>query len=290
MKYCLSLGDETRWSITSDENTKGILSKFAEIMQLKECDQDELYKLIFCKYKSEFYKEQIYGNESSIGRMEWNIYDFKDIRVSHNDIYRKTICEIKKISNDTAQYVNMWFSLQPIYLRSLSLGGLPFHSGLAELNGKGVLFAANGGTGKSTCCRRLPSYWQSLCDDEVLVVLGKNDKYLAHPFPTWSDYIAQRAENSWDVQYSVPLSAIFFIERAEKDEVIPISFARSAIVITDAAYQVLGKYEKGMSDEEKISLRSEIFGKAHNMAKKIPAFRLRASLDGSFWEEIEKII
>ncbi len=290
--YCLSLSDGCNWWITSDDDSRPILSQLANIMNLKECMSDGFYRLIICEYGSERYKEFMSIDESGklINQSEWKIYKLKYSRVLHNNSSNTIIFENQKKLDKITRYLNMWLSLHPIYLHSMMLGGLPFHAGLAELDGKAVLFAARGGTGKSTCCRRLPNDWKVLCDDEALAVMGKSGEYMVHPFPTWSDYFMDREKKTWDVQYSAPLSAIFFIDQAEKDDVIPISLGRSVMAITDSSYQVLNKFEVGMIEQEKIELRSEIFRKAHDMAKKIPCYRLQVSLDGSFWEEIEKII
>jgi len=115
--------------------------------------------------------------------------------------------------------------------------------------GHGFLLAGQGGTGKSTCCRRLPNNWKPLCDDESLIVLDKSKVYHVHPFPTWSDYIQKRAKNIWDVQGSVPLSAIFFLEQSEKDEVIPLSKEQSAILMTKSSKQA---YDRSWRWRDKI--------------------------------------
>jgi SynChlorMet cassette protein ScmC len=290
MGYCLSLSDGNSWWITGDNSKEQLLSKFASIMRLKECNANGFCKLIIREREPEHSNSSILDSITSTDQPEWKVYESQSIRIIYSGSSDKVICEIKNGSDESIQYLSMWFSLHPIYQRSISLGGLPFHSGLAELDGKGVLFSASGNTGKSTCCRRLPSYWKPLCDDEALVVLSKSGEYMAHPFPTWSDYLMQRAENTWDVQYSVPLSAIFFIEQSEIDEVIPIRMGQSAIRITGSADQVCGKFLRSVSQEEKLEFKRNLFSNAYEMAKKVPAFQLRVSLNGNFWEKIEKVI
>ena len=39
---------------------------------------------------------------------------------------------------------------------------------------------------------------------------------------------------------------------------------------------------------EKIKLGTQVFNNACKLAKMVPTFRLRISLHGKFWEEIEK--
>ena len=184
----------------------------------------------------------------------------------------------------------MWFALHPIYQRSISKGGLPFHAGLVELGGRGVLLAASSDTGKSTCCRRLPDDWKPLCDDEALIVLDKNKNFRAHPFPTWSDYIERQSEKTWNIQYSVPLSRVFFLEQSEIDEVAPIGEGEAALLISESAMQICEKFWRNASEEEQRNFRKMLFNNACKMAKQIPAYRLGVSRNGRFWEKMEQVL
>lgn len=278
MPYCLSLSDGNIWFLSENGEYAEFVSELAGIMQLRECDENGHPQLFFSNNKTD---------NSSKHDPQLGVYETLAIRILYGENSDKTICEIK---NEKIKYLNMAYSLRPIYMRSMAFGGLLFHAGLAELNGMGVLFAATGGTGKSTCCRRLPDYWKPLCDDEVLVVLNKSGQYMAHPFPTWNDYIMRNSKNTWDVQYSVPLSAIFFIEQAETDEIIPMTIGRSAMRITGSTNEALGNILTNVSKEERITFKRNVFNNAFDMAQKIPAFRLRVSLNGCFWEKIEEVI
>lgn len=278
MSYCLSLANGNSWLLSENGEYAEFLSELARIMRLEKCNQNGSIQLLFSNNKTE--------NSSKLD-LQWKVCDTPAIRILYSENSDKYICEIKKA---TMRYINMAYSLRPIYMQSMILGGLPFHAGLAELNGRGVLFAATGGTGKSTCCRRLPDYWKPLCDDEALVVLAKSGQYMAHPFPTWSDYTMKRSQNTWDVQYSVPLSAIFFIEQAETDEIIPMTTGHSAMRIIGSTNEAFGDTLVNVSKEEKTEFRKNVFNKAYDMSLKIPSFQLRVSLNGHFWKKIEEVI
>jgi len=184
----------------------------------------------------------------------------------------------------------MWNALYPIYRESIDQGGLPFHAGLVELDGRGIILAGPGDTGKSTCCSRLPDYWNPLCDDEVLVVLDNEGNFRAHPFPTWSDYLWGESEKTCNVQRSVPVSGVFFIEQSQIDEALPLGQGKSAVYMNESATQVCRRFWRGADNEYKRTFRKNMFNNACKMAKKIPAFRLRVSLHGRFWEEIERVL
>jgi len=211
----LQLRDGNNWCIVCDEHNIRMINKLTAIMQLKKCKLNGSAKLIFLKMEEDkkLAIKTIFSEQNLLSYdLGWKCYDFssRTIRVWCHSNIGDVLCEVNNKGQDNIEYINMWYSLQPIYRRSVSLGGVPFHAGLAEINGRGFLFVASGGIGKSTCCRRLPDYWKPLCDDETLVVLDNQNEYRAHPFPTWSDYLMNRAHNTWDIQYSVPVSAIFF--------------------------------------------------------------------------------
>lgn len=275
--YRLSLRDGKGWWITGDETSFPMVEKLAGIMRLKESDLGGLSRFIF-------------SAEAVDGGSEWTGYDHRSIRIWLHQGLADAICEIRDNSDWETKFINLWYSTQPVYQRSMEAGGLPFHTGLAELNGHGVLFAAPGNQGKSTCCRRLPDYWKPLCDDESLVVLDKSGMYQAHPFPTWSEYLWNLSEKTWDVNYSVPLSAVFFLEQGDQDEVTPIGAGEAALFMNSSAVQVCRKFWWGIDKENRREQVNGIFHNACEMAKVIPAFRLRATLNGKFWEEVEKVL
>ncbi len=291
--YRLSLGDGSSWWITGDEDRVPWVDELAAIMELKECKSNGSPRLIFSRLADENDVEdgaKEIWNRHDLNDAGWVCYDDRLIRTWHHDSISDVIFEVRDDLNDTVKYVVMWSSLYPIYKRSMSGGGLPLHAGSAELDGRGILVAAPGDTGKSTCCRRLPDYWNPLADDEALVVLDARRKYQLHPFPTWSDYLWERAENTWNVQYSVPLSGIFFLEQSETDEVVPLGAGEAAVLISESAMQVCQKFWRRADIEDQRRFRSKIFSNACEIVARIPAYRLRASLHGRFWEEIENVL
>jgi SynChlorMet cassette protein ScmC len=265
-------------------------------MELEECDIDGSARLVFCirdnTHEALDRMLDVGTSKSySSGRDDgWYSYYHRTLRVwCHNSI-PDVVCEVLVNKGVKIELINMWFALQAIYQRSISKGGLPFHAGLIELGGRGVLLAAAGDTGKSTCCRRIPHPWRLLCDDEVLVALDKQQKYRAHPFPTWSDYLWQQSEKTWNVQFSVPLFGVFFLEQSEGDEVKSIGEGEAALLMTESAIQICHKFWRSVDKEDQKKFREELFNSACKMAKKIPAYRLGVSLNGRFWEKIEQVL
>jgi SynChlorMet cassette protein ScmC len=302
--YHLSLSDGSSWWMTGDHSKAEWVDRFAAILELEECAVDGSPNLIFTRMADtddakdktrHIFPPQLrsWGYDDA----GWMSYTDKTLRVWWHNTIPDIICEIKDYEDDDDEekkldisYISMWTSLRPIFLRSIDGGGLPFHAGLAELDGRSILIAAPGDVGKSTSCRRLPKYWTALSDDEALVVLTKQKQYRTHPFPTWSDYLWRRKDHTWNVQYSVPLSAIFFLEQSETDEVLPAGAGESAILVSESAIQVCRKFWRSSDKEDERKYKRQIFNNACEMTKNIPAFHLRATLHGKFWEEIEKAL
>jgi SynChlorMet cassette protein ScmC len=289
--YHLCLSDGNEWWVTGYGDSIGLVEKISDILSLNECPPDDLPKLIYFKRDKDINGKKItfHSQATFASKVIKEVEDYKIVILWYGD--HDTLCELKYDNPDpNSIFASIWHSLYAVYNRSVQIGGLPFHSGLAEFNGKGVLFVGQSGTGKSTCYRRLPDHWNPLCDDETLVVLTKDNKYRAHPCPTWSDYAAGRTEKKYDFQYSVPVSALFFIVQSEKDEVIPLPKYQVSALITNSAIQFFSKFYLFKPKKEYASIRRIIFDNASNMAKTIPAFKLCVSLNGRFWEKIEDVL
>lgn len=293
--YSMKLGDGRGWHIIGRHELRPWTDKFAAIMQLQACEPTGYPKLIFIRKKSqeEQVEEPLYRPEENVAaelpRRGWRSHEIYGIRFWSGPDVRDVICELQSGDEDV-ELVMMRHSLYPIYQGILDFGGLPFHAGLVEREGKGILLAAPRNTGKSTCCRRIPNPWNALCDEETLVVQDDQKRYLAHPFPTWSNYLPKRSEKTWNVQRYVPLAAIFLLEQAEADEVIPIGQGEAAVSVYQTAMQVFYRYWHNL-DHAAVGIRNKkLFKNSCKLAKSVPTFKLLVSLKGRFWEKIETVL
>jgi SynChlorMet cassette protein ScmC len=295
--YLLQLGNKQGWQLVPSKELRLELEELARIMRLKSCAPNGYPKVFFIKSGKGSCQ---CGNTTPIPGKNirevftgagWKSHDLVEVRVWSRDNMPDIVCEIKNETGDSElNILRLRLSLYPIYKRAQEVGGLSFHAGLVEKDGKGILLAAPADTGKSTCCRRLPPPWKALCDEETLVLSNDAKHYLAHPFPTWSDYFRKRSERTWDVQRYIPVSAVFFLEQSEEDEVIPLGKAEAAVLAQQSAIQVFYRYWNNLHHEELKTLKKTLFNNACEFSRAIQAFRLRASLTGRFWERIDAVL
>ena len=279
---------------SADRDVSKFVDKFSGIVGLRAAEEDGCRKILFLRpdeirQMKDGLHISNHGPVSEKTNGGWVVYDHKSLKVWCHESIPDVICEVCDHITHDEEIMNMWNALQPIYQQAQKTGGLPLHGALLELDGKGIIIAAPGGTGKSTCCRRVPAYWNHLCDDELLIVNDKKSgRYRAHPFPTWSDYLWRGSEKTWEVEYSVPVQAVFFLERAETDEVAAVGSGQAAILINQSATQVCHKFWGNVDKEHRRELTQQLFNNACTLAKAIPAYTLKATLEGRFWEEIEQ--
>jgi len=171
-----------------------------------------------------------------------------------------------------------------------SRGGVLLHGALAEKEGRGVILAAPGGTGKSTASERLPGSWRSLSDDAALVVRGARGGYCAHPWPTWSRFFAGDPAETWPVREAVSLEAIFFLSQASADRTQSLGPGHAVTMLVESAEQASLPMTRGMTAKEARAVRLQRFDNLCALAQAVPAHVLHLSLEGSFWQEIERVI
>jgi SynChlorMet cassette protein ScmC len=176
-------------------------------------------------------------------------------------------------------------------------GGLLVHGALAAWpagdEAMGVLFAAPGSTGKSTASRRLPPPWHVLCDDTTLLVCNRQGRYYAHPTPTWSRFYSYSGAvgGRWAMQESVPLRAIFFLSQAPADgaEVLPSRSCATAL-LAESADQVGHLLRRHLPADEAQQLNRDRLTNVEALAHAVPAWRLHVSLNGAFWNHVERAL
>lgn len=274
--YELSLCGDSSWRFASSPKMAVWLSRLARIMRLKEASGG-------CNVQEIFIREMSESDGDPVNQRKIFCNDHLSLWAPSQG-GGSFFFEMKTGVKEELQYLQMWFSLEPVYWEIIKNGGLPFHAALVEADGQGLVFAGHGNAGKSTIARRLRHIWNPLCDDEVLVLPDIHKSYLAHPFPTWSEYMFGSSLQTWDVERSVPLQAILFIEKSQRDGLVLLDSREASVLITQSSVQVCHKFWKGMDLDLKRRFARRIFDNACNMAKSIPAYTLYISPTDRFWE------
>jgi len=274
----LNLPEPFGWRIKGIGKCADLVAGLQQIMQLPETSDETAEITVMPRsYYDSLPEKQCSG---------WQIfYSRKAVRLFHNGHFSKWVMVLpEKIQTDwNTRIVLMWLLLKPFYLHCLLNGGLPVHASSADLNGRGIIIAAAGDTGKTTTVRRLPKPWQELGDDTALL-LPDNNGFRLYPLPTWSEFIYGRNKSAtWNVKGGTNFSAIFFLEQSEQDKADRLSSPRSMMSLYKSSMEALGNLEKDMSNK----LKTEIFETAANITAKVPSFSLHATLTGKVWESIE---
>ncbi|MFO7650117.1 MAG: SynChlorMet cassette protein ScmC [bacterium] len=174
---------------------------------------------------------------------------------------------------------------------SLARGGMLFHGALAEYRGSGFIMGGPAEVGKSTASRRLPAPWRSLSDDMTLVVPDGRGRFWAHPWPTWSRFLYGGPGGAWAVERAVPLRALFFLDQSPLDRLEPLHGTRVTALAMESAEELVREVLFVLKDMSVIHrLCSEALRTARGLAAAIPAWSLKFSLEGRFWEEIERVL
>jgi SynChlorMet cassette protein ScmC len=285
--YRLPLADGTTWGLSATKSLEPWLDELAAIMQLETTSENVIDRKVFFLALNK-------ANQQPSSCQDWEYMKQGSVyRIWSHSTIPETFIELNRelIDHPEVKIINMWSSLKVIYKYYVEHSIGPVHAALANIANKGILIAAAGGTGKSTCSRRLPTPWQALSDDNALIVKNQlNNAFHVHPMPTWSDHLQGEKFSSFNTSYSVPLKAIFFLEQSAQDKVTPMIKTIATHKIFVCFKQVWENYMTRLSKPEKTAMSQQLFNNACELTENIPCYTLEATLDGQFWKDIEKVL
>ena len=293
--YVLKLDELCTWNLIGTRATKVWLGRLAATMGLQPgyLGNYPSIKYILGRKLNEPSGVRIgepdLGESPILKKVKWEIPGLPFLRVWSQLHTPDLVCELSNMSSEPLSSTMMWLSLDLVYEGAIRCGGIPLHAALAERSGRAFLLAGDHGAGKSTCCSRLPMTWSALCDDETFILNGGYG-YYAHPFPRWSDYLFQAPQQPIDVSKRAPLSAIFFLEKATRVEIVSIGRGEAAVRINESANQACRTRMRGFETLIRRQLRTRILDNACKLAGQVPAYVLRVSKTGRFWKAIEEVV
>ena len=274
--HTLNLADGSSWTIIGKEKKGADISRLlAKTMRLHPSSQTT-QKLL------------IRGRNTTAGGTAQPIFSEKTLKAIEDN--NNITCHLDP-SNDHEILIVQLLELSQIFCsKAEERGGVSIHGALADKNGNGIILAGGGNVGKTTASRRLPLSWRSLSDDSSLIVLDKKSNYRAHPWPTWSSLISGEKVQTWDVQFSVPLKAIFILNQSEMDKVEPIGRGQAVCLLNETVCQAWWGLDSRLRDKEKHALRLQRFDNICQLVQAVPTYLLHISKNGFFWKEIEKVL
>ena len=92
------------------------------------------------------------------------------------------------------------------------------------------------------------------------------------------------------MQCAVPLRGLFFLAQDEQDWAEPVGAGKATTLLVKSAEQILAARQRGLEVEEVRRLRLRRFDNICALAKAVPCFELHVSLNGSFWEDMERVL
>jgi SynChlorMet cassette protein ScmC len=169
-------------------------------------------------------------------------------------------------------------------------GGVLLHGALAVRGDAGVVLAGPSGVGKTTASRRLALPWVSLCDDSTLVVRDRDGDFWGHPWPTWSRFFAGGPAGAWNVARAARLRAVCFLAQANSDSVEPLNGAEATVHLFDSTRPTWPLPSIDADQEAVRADHLQRFRRACDLARALPCFVLRLSLDGPICSELDRIL
>jgi SynChlorMet cassette protein ScmC len=292
--YLLRLNEHLAWCLIGTDLTCAWLEKLARILGLERGYSSTLPGLLFVPRADEADGR---GDEPPLGDMAartglpeggWKVDRLRPVRMWTHPEARDIVFELPDSREPVLDAVSMFHAVFPIYRNATHIGGMPLHAALVERHGRAALLCGASGTGKSTCCRRFPQEWNVLADDETLVLPGRSGSYLAHPFPTWSDYWLEGTGRTRKVERAVPLASLLFLEHSETPGLVPMGQGEAAARINRSALQIYERSGLHLERPLHARMRVRVFDNSCRLARSLPAFMLRTSLSSPFWEDVEK--
>lgn len=276
--HSLVLADGSRWEIAAgDEEAASIVSQLGCVMQLRRTTggSEASHHSKLCRLLVQMEAHTSVTNS------------YVPLASENNGV---VVCTLSPSNYWGGPHVNL-ARLSLVFAREAQArGGVLIHGALAERDGRGVILAAPGGTGKTTASTRLPAPWRSLCDDTTLVVQDPQGNYWAHPWPTWSRFLDGGPGGTWDVQQPVPLKGIFLLAQAADDRVERVGPGHAVSMLVECVRQASMFMPLGLFNEEVCALHLERFNNLCALARVIPAHVLHISLTGAFWQKIEQAL
>jgi SynChlorMet cassette protein ScmC len=272
-----------------DELARSFISHLIEIMQLRPI-ANPTFSVVLRVSGQEPYP--VYGEEAFKGSQTKTVIlrETNLLTLIGDEKEEAAICILSDHFNDEPFFMQMSYIFALISSIALNQGCIFIHGGLVEKDHMGLIFAGRSGVGKTTAVNRIPPPWTPLCDETTLIVKDDRGVYWAHPMPTRSRFREEGPGGVWNVQHSVPLKGIFFLIQDDEEQLIPLNRINSAFLINQFADEAMGALFGWCDIKTRTPIFTQILSSSSAIAQAVPAYILRLSLNGTFWEDVDRIL
>lgn len=156
-----------------------------------------------------------------------------DIEFEREKSAREDVVEGRPVREHNADYLETLAIYRKIVEKMLDYNAFLFHGSAICMDGKGFLFTAKSGTGKSTHSR----IWRRVFGEEVTVV--NDDK----PLLLVGEDAVMICGTPWDGKHRrstnimVPLKGIAILERGEDNEITPVDASTALPLLLQQSYR-----------------------------------------------------
>ena len=140
-----------------------------------------------------------------------------------------------------------------------------FHAALISFNGEGIAFAAPSGTGKTTHIK----LWKKLYGDGVEIINGDKPLFTLRDGRFYASGMPWCGKESWNINKTVELKAICFLERAQENSISRID---------DSGEIMRRLFKQLVMPENKPELLSKYLSFANTLIKTVPFYILHCNM------------
>lgn len=216
---------------------------------------------MFCENEEEYVNYDILkeNDYSALMRIK---KDFKEI-----NLYLKDVEDLGGASLSVRLFNMIGEVVKQLVIKNR---GLSVHSSSISYKDNGIIFSAPSGTGKSTHTRLWQKNYEGtkIINDDMPVLRVIDGKFHLCGVP-WS------GKTERNINENVPLKAVVFLERGEKNEIEEISVAESVFLLLKQT--TMPPYKE---------LAKEVMNNVKNLVENIPFYRLKCTIS----DEAPKVV
>lgn len=145
---------------------------------------------------------------------------FAEASETDKEKLRKYFLGFSEVFSD--DYIESSAIFDKICTQVIAFDAAVFHAALISLDGNGIAFAAPSGTGKTTHIK----LWKKIFAERVEIINGDKPLFTLREESFFASGMPWCGKESWNVNKTVPLKNICFVERAEKNKIVPLTDSR----------------------------------------------------------------